>query len=71
MTQRPLVTVTFPARRFFELPNLLGSPHNSALVPQIMEEATARAAANIGRFLRGEAVTGVVRAEDYVEGSSR
>ena len=56
---------------FFELPNLLGSPHNSALVPQVMEEATARAAANIVRFLRGDAVTGVVRAEDYVEGSSR
>ena len=56
---------------FFELPNLLGSPHNSALVPQIMEVARARAAANIVRFLHGEPVTGVVRAEDYVEGSSR
>jgi phosphoglycerate dehydrogenase-like enzyme len=54
---------------FFELPNVLGSPHNSALVPGIMEEATARAAANVRRFLRGDAVTGVVRAEDYVEGS--
>jgi glycerate dehydrogenase len=53
---------------FFELPNVLGSPHNSALVPGIMERATARAAANIVRFLRGEAVTGVVRVEDYVEG---
>lgn len=56
---------------FFELPNLLGSPHNSALVPHIMEEATARAAANVVRFLRGEPVTGVVRAEDYVEGRPR
>lgn len=54
---------------FFELPNVLGSPHDSALVPGIIEEATMRAAANILRFLRGEAVTGVVRAEDYVEGS--
>jgi phosphoglycerate dehydrogenase-like enzyme len=52
---------------FFDLPNLLGSPHNSALVPGVMDEATARAAANIVRFLRGDAVTGVVRAEDYVE----
>jgi hypothetical protein len=34
-----------------------------------MEEATARAAASIVRFLRGEPVTGVVRVEDYVEGS--
>lgn len=54
---------------FFELPNVLGSPHNSALVPAIMEEATARAAANVRRFLRGDAVTGVVRVEDYVEGA--
>lgn len=54
---------------FFELPNLLGSPHNSAVVPGIMQEATRRAAANILRCLRGEAVAGVVRAEDYVERS--
>jgi phosphoglycerate dehydrogenase-like enzyme len=52
---------------FFDLPNVLGSPHNSALVPGIIEEATRRAAANIMRFLRGEPVTGVVRAEDYIE----
>ncbi len=53
---------------FFELPNVLGSPHNSALVPGIMQQATRRAAVNILRFLRGEPVTGVVRAEDYVDG---
>jgi phosphoglycerate dehydrogenase-like enzyme len=53
---------------FFELPNLLGSPHNSGLVPGILEEATSRAASNILRFLRGEGVTGLVRAEDYVPG---
>jgi glycerate dehydrogenase len=55
---------------FFELPNMLGSPHDSAMVPGIMERATMRAAANILRFLRGEPVTGVVRAEDYIEGFS-
>jgi phosphoglycerate dehydrogenase-like enzyme len=51
---------------FFELPNLLGSPHNSGLVPGIREHATSHAAANILRFLQGERVTGLVRAEDYV-----
>lgn len=56
------------AHPFFELPNLLGSPHNSGLVPGILEVATNRAAANILRFLRGERVTGLVRAEDYVPG---
>jgi phosphoglycerate dehydrogenase-like enzyme len=53
---------------FFELPNVLGSPHNSGLVPGILEEATGRAAANILRFLRGEHVTGLVRTEDYGTG---
>src|ERR687887_708327 len=52
---------------FFDLPNVFGSPHDSALVPGIMEQATARAAANILRFLRGEPVTGVVRAENYAD----
>jgi len=51
---------------FFDLPNVLGSPHNSALVPGIVEEATRRAATNVLRFLRGEPVTGIVLAEDYV-----
>jgi phosphoglycerate dehydrogenase-like enzyme len=51
---------------FFELPNLLGSPHNSGVLPGVTEEATRRAAANVLRFLRGEPVTGTVRAEDYV-----
>jgi phosphoglycerate dehydrogenase-like enzyme len=51
---------------FFELPNLLGSPHNSGILPGVEEEATRRAAANVLRFLRGEPVTGVVRPEDYV-----
>ena len=56
-------TVDFP---FFDLPNVLGSPHNSALVPGIVEQAMTRAVANIGRFLAGEPVTGIVRPEDYV-----
>lgn len=52
---------------FLDLPNVLGSPHNSALVPGIVEQAMALAAANIRRFLDGEPVTGVVRPEDYAE----
>jgi glycerate dehydrogenase len=50
---------------FFELPNLIGSPHNSALVPGIELHAVRRAAENVARHLRGEPVTGVVRREDY------
>jgi phosphoglycerate dehydrogenase-like enzyme len=49
---------------FFELPNLLGSPHNSALVPGIDVAAARAAAQNVARFLRQETVRGIVRPED-------
>jgi phosphoglycerate dehydrogenase-like enzyme len=55
--------INFP---FFELPNVLGSPHNSALVPGIMLEATRHGVENILRFLREEPIRGLVRPEDYV-----
>jgi phosphoglycerate dehydrogenase-like enzyme len=62
----PRSASTFRTRfPFFELPNLLGSPHNSALVPGILEEAARRAATNVSRFLRGEPVAGVMDREDY------
>ncbi len=47
------------------LPNVLGSPHNSAMVPGIADEGTRRAAENVKRFLKGEPMVGVVRREDY------
>jgi phosphoglycerate dehydrogenase-like enzyme len=50
---------------FFELPNVIGSPHNSALVPGIELHAVRRAAENVARHLRGEPVMGIVRREDY------
>jgi glycerate dehydrogenase len=50
---------------FFRLPNVLGSPHNSAMVPGINEEGTRRAAENVRRFLKGGSIVGVVRREDY------
>jgi phosphoglycerate dehydrogenase-like enzyme len=37
---------------FFELPNLLGSPHNSALVPGIILHAIKEAAINILKFIK-------------------
>lgn len=49
-----------------ELPNLIGSPHNSGRVPGIMAEATRLAAENVRRFLQGEEITGVVSREDYL-----
>jgi phosphoglycerate dehydrogenase-like enzyme len=52
---------------FFDLPNVLGSPHNSALTLGSLVEATRHAAANLLHHLRGEPVGGLVRREDYVD----
>jgi glycerate dehydrogenase len=46
---------------FFDLPNVLGSPHNSALVQGIDVIAARRAAANVARYLADERVRGVVQ----------
>ncbi len=51
---------------FLELPNVLGSPHNSGVVPHIAEDATRQAAENIRHFLQGEPLVGVIRPEDYL-----
>jgi phosphoglycerate dehydrogenase-like enzyme len=39
---------------FMSLPNVVGSPHNSASVPGMSEAGLRRALANIGRALAGE-----------------
>jgi phosphoglycerate dehydrogenase-like enzyme len=54
---------TFP---FLTLPNVIGSPHNSAIVPGINEESTRQAMENVMRFLRGETILGIVKREDYI-----
>jgi len=51
---------------FFSLPNLLGSPHNSSMVPGIVVESMKRAAENVKRFLRGEPIIGIVQRKDYL-----
>ena len=51
---------------FFDLPNLIGSPHNSGVTDGALQIGAVRAAENVLRFLKGEAVTGVVRREDYL-----
>lgn len=51
---------------FFDLPNVLGSPHNSGIVPGVMPTAARKAAENVRRYLRGEPISGVMRREDYL-----
>lgn len=45
---------------FFELPNLIGSPHNSSIVENIMIEGARKAAENVKKFLNNEEIKGVV-----------
>lgn len=47
---------------FLSLPNVLGSPHNSAAVPGAMPNAIAAAVANVRAFFAGDAVRGLARA---------
>jgi len=54
-------------RPFFDLPNFLGSPHNSPMVPGAIEEAVRSASANILRFIDGKPIRGLVRREDYLD----
>jgi len=45
---------------FFDLPNLLGSPHNSALVPDSLLNGVKKAANNILNYLKGNDVNNLV-----------
>ena len=45
---------------FFELPNLLGSPHNSAMVENSLLIGIEKAATNVARFIRNEPVKGLI-----------
>ena len=50
---------------FFDLPNVLGTPHNSSIVAGTMLTGARAAAENVRRYLRGQPVTGLVRRADY------
>src|SRR6266566_8043393 len=51
---------------FLDLPNVLGSPHNSGVVPGVLMSASRQAAENVQCFLKGEQVVGLARREDYL-----
>jgi len=50
---------------FLDLPNFLGSPHNSGLVAESFTNGAAWAAENVRRFLNHEPVLGIVKRSDY------
>lgn len=65
--QEPRGQGAFATRRpFLELPNVIGSPHNSAMVAGSLTESAALAADNVARHLRGEPVRNLVDRSDYV-----
>ena len=51
---------------FFELPNIIGSPHCADHVPRAIPKATRRALENVKRFLMGYDVRGVLDRNDYL-----
>ena len=51
---------------FFELENVLGSPHNSNFVGGIFPVALKSAVDNVRRFLAGEPLRGIVDPSDYL-----
>jgi glycerate dehydrogenase len=52
---------------FLDLPNVIGSPHNSALTAGTLAAAARRASENVARHLRGEPVRHLVNRSEYGE----
>jgi phosphoglycerate dehydrogenase-like enzyme len=59
---RGRLTLEYP---FFELPNIIGTPHSADHVPHAMARATGRALENVKRFLMGYEIRGVLDRNDY------
>ena len=51
---------------FFELPNIIGSPHIADHVPHSIPHATRSALENVRNFLMGNKLRGVLNREDYL-----
>ncbi len=66
--QEPGEFPSFATRRpFFQLPNLIGSPHISAITTESPAGAARHAAENIARYLRGEPILHVADRADYLD----
>lgn len=55
--------MTYP---FLDLPNVIGTPHNSGMVPEVMEEATRVVVENLKKYAAGEPIKGLLKKEDYI-----
>ncbi|WP_211341311.1 2-hydroxyacid dehydrogenase [Desulfoglaeba alkanexedens] len=62
----PFSTGTFKMDHpFCGLPNFIGSPHNSAMVPGVIERAVESAALNVRHFIQDKPIRGIVSREQY------
>ena len=52
---------------FFDLPNIIGSPHIADHVPRSMPDATRRALENVRNFLIGNEIHGILNRNDYLD----
>jgi phosphoglycerate dehydrogenase-like enzyme len=52
---------------FFDLPNIIGSPHVADHVPRSMPYATRIALENVKNFLMGKEIGGVLNRNDYLD----
>jgi phosphoglycerate dehydrogenase-like enzyme len=52
---------------FFDLPNIIGSPHIADHVPRSMPSATRRALENVSNFLTGGKLRGILNRDDYLD----
>lgn len=66
--QEPRGSGAFATRHpFLELPNVIGSPHNSAITSGSLTVAVRQAAENVARHLGGQPARHIVDPADYVE----
>ena len=49
----------------FELPNVLGTPHNADRIDGMLTEAMIQGIENVDRYLKGEELYGVINRSDY------
>jgi phosphoglycerate dehydrogenase-like enzyme len=52
---------------FFDLPNIIGSPHVADHVPQSMPNATRIALDNVRNYLMGNKIRGILNRNDYLD----
>lgn len=51
---------------FLDLPNVVGTPHNSGIVPDAIDNAIEVATENVKRYIQGDVAKGILNKEEYI-----